>query len=120
MDFDTAAGSDPARAPRGMPSNAWRHALAAWAVVFVALLCVYSPALTGQFLWDDDAHVTKPELRSLSGLARIWFDVGATQQYYPLLHSAFWIEHQLWGDRSAGLSPGESAAARHGGLRWSF
>src|SRR4029077_5550357 len=19
-------------------------------------------------------------------------------QYYPLLHSAFWVEHQLWGD----------------------
>ena len=23
---------------------------------------------------------------------------GATQQYYPLLHSAFWVEHRLWGD----------------------
>ncbi len=26
------------------------------------------------------------------------FDLGATQQYYPLLHSAFWLEHRLWGD----------------------
>ncbi len=58
--------------------------------------------MQGQFLWDDDAHVTKPELRSLSGLGRIWFDVGATQQYYPLLHSAFWIEHHLWGDDPLG------------------
>jgi tetratricopeptide (TPR) repeat protein len=23
---------------------------------------------------------------------------GATQQYYPLLHSAFWLEHAIWGD----------------------
>jgi protein O-mannosyl-transferase len=23
--------------------------------------------------------------------------LGATQQYYPLLHSAFWVEHRLWG-----------------------
>ena len=24
---------------------------------------------------------------------------GATQQYYPLLHSFFWLEYHLWGDR---------------------
>ena len=63
-------------------------------VIFVA----YLPAIHGGFVWDDDAHVTKPELRSLHGLWRIWFDVGATQQYYPLVHSVFWIEHRLWGD----------------------
>jgi tetratricopeptide (TPR) repeat protein len=35
-------------------------------------------------------------------LWRIWFDLGATQQYYPVLHSAFWFEHQLWGDGTLG------------------
>jgi tetratricopeptide (TPR) repeat protein len=35
-------------------------------------------------------------------LWRIWFDLGATQQYYPLLHSAFWVEHGLWGDAVLG------------------
>jgi tetratricopeptide (TPR) repeat protein len=53
-------------------------------------------------LWDDSAHVTPPELQSLHGLWRIWFDRAATQQYYPLLHSAFWIEHQFWGDSVVG------------------
>jgi tetratricopeptide (TPR) repeat protein len=53
-------------------------------------------------LWDDDAHVTRPALQSLRGLGRIWFDLGATQQYYPLLHTAFWIEHRLWGDSVLG------------------
>jgi tetratricopeptide (TPR) repeat protein len=67
-----------------------------------AVLVAYSPALAGAFLWDDDAHVTRPELRSLSGLARIWYDLGATQQYYPLLHSAFWLEHRLWGNAVVG------------------
>jgi len=71
-------------------------------VIIVATLVAYGPAMNGQFLWDDDAHVTKPELRSLHGLYRIWFDVHATQQYYPLLHSAFWVEHQLWGDSPLG------------------
>lgn len=32
----------------------------------------------------------------------MWFDVGATQQYYPLTHSAFWLQHRLWGDNPLG------------------
>ena len=32
----------------------------------------------------------------------MWTDFGATQQYYPLLHTAFWVEHQLWGNAAAG------------------
>jgi tetratricopeptide (TPR) repeat protein len=66
--------------------------------LLAALLVVYGPALAGGFLWDDDAHVTPEALRSWSGLARTWFDLGATQQYYPLLHTSFWIQHRLWGD----------------------
>ena len=49
-------------------------------------------------LWDDDKHVTSQELQSFDGLRQIWFDLGATQQYYPITHSTFWIEHRLWGD----------------------
>ena len=41
-------------------------------------------------------------MRSLHGLWRIWSDLGATQQYYPLLHSAFWMEYKLWGDATLG------------------
>ncbi|HZU25868.1 MAG TPA: tetratricopeptide repeat protein [Bryobacteraceae bacterium] len=37
-------------------------------------------------------------LQGFDGLGRIWLQLGATQQYYPLLHSAFWLEHHLWGD----------------------
>jgi protein O-mannosyl-transferase len=62
---------------------------AAMAALLLATLVIYLPALEGGFLWDDNAHVTKPELQSPGGLWRIWFDVGATQQYYPLLHSFF-------------------------------
>jgi tetratricopeptide (TPR) repeat protein len=67
-----------------------------------ATLVAYLPAVRGGFVWDDDAHVTRPDLRSLDGLRRIWFELGATQQYYPLLHSAFWFEHRLWGDSVVG------------------
>lgn len=71
-------------------------------LILLTTFLVYRPALEGAPLWDDDAHITKPELQSASGLYRIWFEVGATQQYYPLLHSAFWIEHKLWGNRALG------------------
>lgn len=70
--------------------------------IFLAVLLAYWPALHGTFLWDDSGHVTRPDLRSFTGLVRIWTELGATQQYYPLLHSAFWLEHKLWGDAPLG------------------
>jgi tetratricopeptide (TPR) repeat protein len=70
--------------------------------LFAAALLAYFPALNGGRLLDDDLHITKPELQSIGGLGRIWFDVGATQQYYPVVHTAFWVEHRLWGDAAAG------------------
>ena len=72
------------------------------AAVFGAALLCYWPALHGAFLWDDPAHITSAELRSWEGLWRIWVELGATQQYYPVLHTAFWIEHRLWGDSEPG------------------
>ena len=74
----------------------------AWAALFLATLIAYSPALRGGLVWDDSSHVTAPGLQNLHGLWRIWFELGATQQYYPLLHSAFWLEHRLWGDAVLG------------------
>jgi tetratricopeptide (TPR) repeat protein len=62
----------------------------------------YWPSLSGRFIWNDSDYVTAPALRSLGGLARIWTDVGATQQYYPLLHTAFWLQHGLFGDNPLG------------------
>jgi len=71
-------------------------------LIFFATLLAYLPALRGGLLWDDNMHVTRADLQSLHGLWRIWFELGATQQYYPLLHSAFWLEHHLWGDAVMG------------------
>ena len=65
--------------------------------IVAATLAAYAPALMGGMIWDDTAHVTRADLATLHGLWRIWFELGATQQYYPALHSAFWLEHRLWG-----------------------
>lgn len=70
--------------------------------LLLAALAAYQPAWHGGMLWDDEAHVTKAGLRSLDGLRRIWFELGATQQYYPLVHSTFWVQHKLWGDHTFG------------------
>lgn len=70
--------------------------------LFAATLIAYLPAIDGRPVWDDDAHLTRPALQSFTGLWRIWFHLGTTQQYYPLLHSAFWFEHALWGDAVVG------------------
>jgi tetratricopeptide (TPR) repeat protein len=71
-------------------------------VLLAILIGVYAPALHGTLLWDDDGHITAAGLRGLDGLWRIWTEIGATQQYYPLAHTAFWIQWHLWGDAFLG------------------
>jgi protein O-mannosyl-transferase len=73
-----------------------------WPLLLGATLLAYYPAWFGGLLWDDESHLTAPALRTLEGLGRIWFEIGATQQYYPLLHTAFWLQHHLWGENTLG------------------
>lgn len=76
---------------------------AAWPwLVVAATFLVYWPSLRGGIVWNDPDYITRPELQSLRGLWRIWTEPGATQQYYPLLHSFFWIQHRLWGEHTIG------------------
>jgi tetratricopeptide (TPR) repeat protein len=92
-----------AKAPR--PAAGWTasgRALVLLAVLLFATFAAYRPAWHGAPLWDDDAHMTRSELRSVDGLGRIWFEPGATQQYYPLLHSTFWVLHRVCGDDTTG------------------
>jgi tetratricopeptide (TPR) repeat protein len=77
---------------------------ATWILSFLLIamtLIAYVPAWNGKPIWDDNMHMTKPELQTLDGLMRIWIQPGATQQYYPAVHSAFWVAYKLWGDSPA-------------------
>jgi protein O-mannosyl-transferase len=98
-DQRTGRPGEPAGVSR--KTQGWRT----W-VLFLALLLVtlaaYQPAWHGGLLWDDDAHITASGLRSAGGLWRIWSELGATQQYYPVTHSAFWVQQALWGDHVLG------------------
>jgi protein O-mannosyl-transferase len=70
--------------------------------LLLATLATYQPAWHGGALWDDDAHITSSDLQSMHGLQRIWLEPGASQQYYPATHTAFWIQHKFWGDDTLG------------------
>jgi tetratricopeptide (TPR) repeat protein len=63
----------------------------------------YLPVLHDKFIWDDDFYVEhNATLRSVSGLWNLWTDIHATPQYYPLVHTSYWIEYHLWGVRPVG------------------
>jgi protein O-mannosyl-transferase len=76
--------------------------------VLLALLvaATYSPTLRNGFVWDDDRHIEQNPLllapHKLAALELIWTRLGDTPQYYPLTHTSFWLEYQLWGLHPAG------------------
>ena len=68
------------------------------AALLALVLSCYAPSLRGGFLWDDDTNVSEnPALRSARGLVYIWTEPRASQQYYPLTYTSFWLEYRLWG-----------------------
>ena len=73
------------------------------ALLLLALLVAYRPSLDGEFLWDDAENITgNVPLREPGGLARIWLEPGATQQYFPALHTLWWLEWRSFGDDPRG------------------
>lgn len=79
------------------------------AIIIVATLIAYIPAMSASFIWDDDWYVSRNALlTNWEGLGRIWTDVFPRPaeyplpQYYPLTHTSFWIEYHLWGTDADG------------------
>ena len=75
-----------------------------WPGLFLfALTCgVYAREPFNGFIWDDPQYVVdNPTLQSPGGLWDIWTDPRATPQYYPAVHTSFWVEARLWGTRHA-------------------
>jgi protein O-mannosyl-transferase len=68
------------------------------AALIVLTFAAYGPVFQAGFIWDDDLYVSENKtLYDLDGLYRIWFDRHANPQYYPLVHTVFWVEYHLWG-----------------------
>lgn len=70
-------------------------------IPFLILACciiAYYQVYSAGFIWDDEDYVIQnPVLRDWDGLLQIWFNPTSLPQYYPLVHTIFWIEYQLWG-----------------------
>ena len=67
------------------------------------VLLAYWRVTTCGFIWDDDDYVTQnPVLRTWGGIWRIWFEPTSLPQYYPLVHTSFWLEYRLWGPWAPG------------------
>jgi protein O-mannosyl-transferase len=78
--------------------SAWNHPWILGSLLVLLVLIAYQQAWHIGYIWDDDSYVTNnPTLRDLRGLWRIWFELMATPQYYPLVHTSFWLEYHLWG-----------------------
>jgi len=66
-------------------------------IILLMTLLFYIPAIRGGYIWDDNKYVTdNPTLKTFDGLKRIWFEIGAVPQYYPLVHTSFWVEYHFW------------------------
>lgn len=60
-------------------------------------MLVYSPALSGGFIWDDDYYVTQnPLLTAPDGWHQIWFSAHSQSQFFPLAFSTLRLEYDLW------------------------
>jgi tetratricopeptide (TPR) repeat protein len=65
--------------------------------ILFAVLLVYMPAMTANFIWDDDLFLTaNPMISAADGLYQFWF-APKTSFYFPLTSSTFWLEYRLWG-----------------------
>ncbi|MBC8329423.1 MAG: tetratricopeptide repeat protein [Planctomycetes bacterium] len=72
-------------------------------LLVVLALAAFSSALPNRWIWDDNDYVTEnPVLTEDGGLERMWTEPSSLPQYYPLVHTTFWIERRLWGDDDAG------------------
>ena len=82
-----------ARGIDGLGGRGWLLIVALAVLVILSYRSVWNAG----FIWDDNDYVTNnTTLRSLEGLRRIWFELGATPQYYPVTHTSFWVEYHRW------------------------
>ena len=66
--------------------------------LILMIAMAYEPVVHNGFIWDDDAYIeNNSTLRTVGGLGAIWSDIAATPQYYPLVHTTFWLEYRAWG-----------------------
>jgi tetratricopeptide (TPR) repeat protein len=84
------------------PASPHRRALG-WSVVIVSVAALaYLPAMTGGFVWDDDATLTNnPLIKASDGLFRFW-STTEPKDYWPVTYTVLWLEWRVWGMHTLG------------------
>ena len=86
-----------------LAARPWLQPLALALLVLVS----YLPAMLARdFVWDDVTMIGSRAVREPGGLRLIWFDPGeipAEGHYWPLVYTAFRLQHKLWGATAAGF-----------------
>ncbi len=72
--------------------NRWLLGIA----IILLVVVVYIPAIRGNFIFDDDLHLTRNIVLTDNGLYRVWFAPGQFD-YYPVTWTSYWLEYQIWG-----------------------
>jgi Tfp pilus assembly protein PilF len=79
----------------------WPLVLPAAAIISAGIF-VYSPAIRGGWLWDDQIYVVQNlALRSAGGLKSIWLAPSGLN-YFPITFTVQWLQWHLWGDSTLG------------------
>ena len=85
------------RTPLTADSDKWTLS----SVLLIVGLCFLSYLFVlfeAQWIWDDPDYVWRnPLLAHEGGLAAIWRDAANTPQYYPVVHTSFWLELRALG-----------------------
>ena len=92
----TEPGIGPAAEPPLVIRPAYTTLFTVTALLVLTALA-YVPAARCGYIWDDEQYVVdNTTLRSLAGLKQIWLDPKATPQYYPMVHTTYWLEYHIW------------------------
>ena len=85
----------------------WKDLALPSAVIVLAALFVYIPAMQADFIWDDNLLLTNfPLMHSGDALGVFWSPSAAMEQsvpdFYPLTWTTLWLEYRLWDDSATG------------------
>ena len=104
MEEPATSAPEPMHTIAGRLRAWWQRGWLPALLLVAAVILVYQPVWHAGFIWDDNDYVTENRtLRDLDGLRQLWFKVGATPQYYPLVHTTFWLEYHVWGLNPSGF-----------------
>jgi tetratricopeptide (TPR) repeat protein len=65
-------------------------------ILIAVTVVIYIPAISAEFVWDDDYHLIDNVMLKDNALYRIWCTNEAFV-YYPITWTSYYFEHMFWG-----------------------